>query len=87
MKLEAFLKKLKEFGYNRYVSTKIKISKADLADSDKVKLILKKAKNYMGWLKTGAEILMNVIAPEPQKMGKVKKVEYKMSVRWPCSPA
>ena len=47
LKLEAFLKKLKEFGYNRYVSTKIKISKPDLADSDKVKLILKKAKNYL----------------------------------------
>lgn len=47
LKLSTFLKKLKEFGYNRYVSTKIKISKADLADSDKVKLILKKARNYL----------------------------------------
>lgn len=47
LKLPSFLKKLKEFGYNRYVSTKITISKADLADSDKVKLILKKSRNYL----------------------------------------
>lgn len=47
LKLSTFLKKLKEYGYNRYVSTKIKISKTDLADSDKVKLILKKARNYL----------------------------------------
>ena len=46
LKLSTFLKKLKEYGYNRYVSTKIKISKVDLSDSDKVKLILKRARNY-----------------------------------------
>ena len=47
LKLPTFLKKLKEYGYNRYLSTKIKISKADLSDSDKVKLILKKARKYL----------------------------------------
>ncbi len=47
LKLSSFLKKLKEYGYNRYVSTKIQISKSDLADSDKVKIILKKARNYL----------------------------------------
>ncbi len=47
LKLSTFLKKLKEYWYNRYISTKIKISKSDLADSDKVKLILKKSRNYL----------------------------------------
>jgi hypothetical protein len=47
LKLPTFLKKLKEYGYNRYISTKIKISKSDLADSDKVKLILKKSRKYL----------------------------------------
>jgi sugar phosphate isomerase/epimerase len=47
LKLPTFLKKLKEYGYNRYLSTKIKISKADLSDSDKVKLILKKSRKYL----------------------------------------
>ena len=47
LKLPMFLKKLKEYGYNRYISTKIKISKADLSDSDKVKLIIKKSRNYL----------------------------------------
>ncbi len=47
LKLPTFLKKLKEFWYNRYVSTRIKISKSDLSDSDKVKLILKKSRNYL----------------------------------------
>jgi len=47
LKLPTFLKRLKEYGYNRYVSTKIQISKADLADSDKVKLILKKSRKYL----------------------------------------
>ena len=46
LKLPTFLKKLKEYGYTRYVSTKIKISKNDLSDSDKVKLILKKSRKY-----------------------------------------
>lgn len=47
LKLPTFFKKLKEYGYNRYLSTKIKIAKNDLADSDKVKLILKKARKYL----------------------------------------
>jgi sugar phosphate isomerase/epimerase len=47
LKLPTFLKKLKEYGYNRYISTKIKISKADLSDSDKVKIILKKSRKYL----------------------------------------
>lgn len=47
LKLPTFLKKLKEYWYNRYLSTKITISKSDLADSDKVKLILKKSRNYL----------------------------------------
>lgn len=47
LKLPTFLKKLKEYWFNRYISTKIQISKADLADSDKVKLILKKSRNYL----------------------------------------
>lgn len=47
LKLPTFLKKLKEYGYNRYLSTKIQISKSDLSDSDKVKLILKKSRNYL----------------------------------------
>jgi hypothetical protein len=47
MKLESFLKKLKEYGYNRYLTTKVSIKKSDLSDSDKVKLILKKARKYL----------------------------------------
>ncbi len=47
LKLPTFLKKLKEYWYNRYISTKIKISKSDLSDSDKVKLILNKSRNYL----------------------------------------
>lgn len=47
LKLPSFLKKLKEYGFNRYISTKIKITKWDLADSDKVKIILKKARKYL----------------------------------------
>ena len=47
LKLSVFLKKLKEYWYNRYLSTRIKISKSDLADSDKVKLILKKSRKYL----------------------------------------
>lgn len=46
LKLPTFLKKLKEFGYTRYISTKIQINKSDLSDADKVKLILKKARTY-----------------------------------------
>lgn len=47
LKLPTFLKRLKEFWYNRYVSTKVKIAKSDLADSDKVKIILKKSRTYL----------------------------------------
>ena len=47
LKLPTFLKKLKEYGYNRYISTKIKIAKSDLVDSDKIKIILKKSRNYI----------------------------------------
>lgn len=47
LKLPTFLKKLKEYWYTRYLSTKITISKSDLADSDKVKLILKKSRTYL----------------------------------------
>ncbi len=47
LKLPTFFKKLKEYWYNRYISTKIKISKNDLTDSDKVKLILKKSRSYL----------------------------------------
>ena len=47
LKLSIFLKKLKEYWYNRYLSTRIKISKSDLADSDKVKIILKKSRKYL----------------------------------------
>ncbi len=47
LKLPSFLKKLKELGYHRYITTKITISKSDLADADKVKLILKKTKSYL----------------------------------------
>lgn len=47
LKLPTFLKKLKEFWYNRYLSTKINILKSDLSDSDKVKIILKKSRKYL----------------------------------------
>jgi len=47
LKLESFLKKIKEYGFNRYISTKISIAKSDLADSDKVKIILKKSRKYL----------------------------------------
>lgn len=46
LKLAFLLQKLKEYGFNRYISTKIKMSKTDLADVDKVKIILKKARKY-----------------------------------------
>lgn len=46
LKLPTFLKRLKEYWFNRYISTKIKISKSDLSDSDKVKIILKKSRKY-----------------------------------------
>ncbi|MCX6823495.1 MAG: hypothetical protein NTX91_05940 [candidate division SR1 bacterium] len=46
LKLDFLLKKIKEYGYNRYISTKLKLSKSDLSDVDKVKLILKKARKF-----------------------------------------
>lgn len=46
LKLPSLLKKLKKNKYNRYFSLKIDILKWDLADSDKVELILKKAVKY-----------------------------------------
>ncbi|HRX63710.1 MAG TPA: TIM barrel protein [Candidatus Absconditabacterales bacterium] len=46
LKLPSFLKKVKEKKYARYFSLKIDISKSDLADGDKVDLILKKGVNY-----------------------------------------
>lgn len=46
LKLSLLLQKLKEYGFNRYISTRITMSKGDLADVDKVKLILKKARKY-----------------------------------------
>lgn len=47
LKLEGFLKKLKEYNYRRHISIKMELTKADLADSEKVLLILKKARKYM----------------------------------------
>jgi hypothetical protein len=46
LKLPTLLKKLKKNNYNRYFSLKIDIVKWDLADSDKIELILKKAVKY-----------------------------------------
>jgi hypothetical protein len=46
LKLPAILKKIKQTGFNRYFSSKINISKAELADSDKVVDILVKAREY-----------------------------------------
>ncbi|MEI6425974.1 MAG: TIM barrel protein [Candidatus Absconditabacteria bacterium] len=46
LKLESFLKKVKQGKYARYFSTKINIKKADLADSEKIASILKKARKY-----------------------------------------
>jgi len=46
LKLPTLLKKFKKNNYNRYFSLKIDVSKWDLADSDKLELILKKAVKY-----------------------------------------
>lgn len=46
MKLPSFLKKLKQNWYYRYISAKVNISKSDLADPDKVNLIMKKMRTY-----------------------------------------
>lgn len=46
LKLESFLKKVKQIGFNRYFSSKVTISKSDLADSEKLATILKKIRTY-----------------------------------------
>ncbi len=46
LKLQAFLKKLKTTGYDRYFSTKLVLDKKDLADGDKVATILTQAREY-----------------------------------------
>ena len=46
LKLTAILKKLKKWNFKGNVSLKIDLDKVDLADSDKVLLILKKATNF-----------------------------------------
>jgi len=46
LKLESLLKKIKQGKYAKYISTKITIKKADLADSEKLTSILKKARKY-----------------------------------------
>ena len=46
LKLVALLKKLKAHNFSRYFSLKLDLSKVELADSDKILLMLKKAKKY-----------------------------------------
>lgn len=46
LKLSKLLKKFKANGYNRYMSTKLEINKGNLSDSEKVVLMLEKARNY-----------------------------------------
>ena len=46
LKLESLLKKIKQGKYSKYLSTKINIKKTDLADSEKLASILKKARKY-----------------------------------------
>ena len=46
LKIPSFLKKLKQLEYDGVFSVKLKISKKDLADIEKVKLMLKKCKTY-----------------------------------------
>lgn len=46
LKLPALLKKIKDNGFTRYFSSKINISKNELADADKIKDILEKARKY-----------------------------------------
>lgn len=47
LKLENFLKRLKEYNYRRHISIKLELSKSDLADAERVLMILKKARKYM----------------------------------------
>lgn len=46
LKLESFLKKIKQTWFNRYFSSKVTISKSDLADSERLETILKKIRKY-----------------------------------------
>lgn len=46
LKLGAFLKKIKQNGFMRYFSSKINISKGELADAEKLADLLKKAREY-----------------------------------------
>ena len=46
LKLSTILKKLKKEWFDKHISLKIDIAKSDLADTDKVMLILKKATKY-----------------------------------------
>jgi hypothetical protein len=46
LKLESFLKKIKKTWFNRYFSSKVTISKSDLADSERLETILKKIRKY-----------------------------------------
>jgi len=46
LKIPSFFKKLKQLEYDGVFSVKLKISKKDLADIEKIKLMLKKCKTY-----------------------------------------
>lgn len=46
MKIPELLRRFKREWYNRFISLKVNISKVDLADPDKVDLLLRKAVNY-----------------------------------------
>lgn len=46
LKLDSFLKKVKQIGFHRYFSSKISITKSDLSDYEKLTTILKKIRNY-----------------------------------------
>lgn len=46
LRLPTILKKIKQTGFSRYFSSKINISKSELADSDKVEELLIKAREY-----------------------------------------
>lgn len=46
LKLPTLLKKMKKNNYGRYFSLKVNIEKHDLADLDKIELILKKSVKY-----------------------------------------
>jgi len=56
LKLSKFLKKLKQNKYVNYFSVKLDVEKIDLADSEKVEILLKKAKNYYDEYFTKVEI-------------------------------